>query len=90
MALFACLNKVSPAECHSSWLAIFRFDHYNSVWHVATLAAMVIRLYADVEFTYPRVNASPDAFAGVRRPIAPLFSYYVHGDNAKHSAKGLT
>ena len=47
IAFFARLNKMSPAECYSSsFLAAIRFDHYNSVWHLTTLAAMVIRLHS--------------------------------------------
>ena len=74
-AFFARRNKVSPAERYSSRLALFRFEHYNSVWHVATLAAMIIALQRDVEIANPRVNASPEAFAGGWRPITPIFSY---------------
>ena len=71
-------SQKSPAECHSSSLAIFGFDHHHPVGHVAALAAMAIRPYAHLEFACPRVGASPHAFAGAWRPIAPVFSYCFH------------
>lgn len=78
MTFLACVDKMSAAERHSSLLAIFGFDHQNPVWHVATLAAMVIRLYAHLEFACPGVGASPHVFAEVWRPIATVFSYCFH------------
>jgi hypothetical protein len=76
IAFFARRKKVSPAECYpSSFLTMFRFDHYNSIWHLTTLAAMIIRLHADADFICPRVSTLTERFAGVRRPITPIFSY---------------
>ena len=74
IAFFARHNKVSPAECYSSsFPTMFRFDHYNSVWQLLTLAAIVVRLHADGDFICPRVSTSTEPFAGVWRPNHPHF-----------------
>jgi hypothetical protein len=75
IAFFARRNKVSPAECYpSSFLTIFRCEHYNPVWQLTTLAAMVIPSHAHADFICPRISTSTEGFAGVWRPITPVLS----------------